>query len=327
VKLWAVVTLIATAVASPQVNYALNLQLPPVAKVGEPYSFQFAATTFQPDPDNLQYSLVASPSWLHLSNNRTLWGTPEKNDEGTASFTIAAAGQAGSVANMESKLRVATDVPRVIGNISQQLSKAGPLSDLTTVTLLPSSPFEINFGKDIFDAKDSLTYSATSADHTPLPSWISFDAQSLRFTGTTPSSPAPQSFEIIVIASNTPGFAAASVSFTLVVSNHQLLFNPVSQTMNVSKGDSVQITGLKNNLFLDKSHVQDSDIRSASADLPSWLSFDDHSFTITGMPPSGLMSQDLSITVQDKFGDSAKHTLHSTYISNRDVPIHLYGLC
>ncbi|KAF1960115.1 hypothetical protein CC80DRAFT_285326 [Byssothecium circinans] len=316
-KALAFITLIATATASPQINYPLNLQLPPVAKVGEAYSFQFASTTFQSVTDKLQYSLVGSPSWLHISsNNRTLWGTPGSKDGGTASFTITAAGEAGAVANMDSKLLVANDGPKAVGNVSQYLSKTGTLSGPSSVVLLPSKPFEVKFEKDMFDSKGTtLTYYATSADHTPLPAWISFDAQSLRFAGTTPFSPAPQSFDLLLIASDAPGYAAASISFTLDVSNHQLLFRPLTQTLNMSKGDQVQISGLKSMLFLDNSPIRDEDLQSASADLPSWLSFDERSFDITGTPPSGLMSQDLSITVRDKYGDTSEHGLHVTFTS------------
>ncbi|PVH98551.1 hypothetical protein DM02DRAFT_657251 [Periconia macrospinosa] len=313
----AIATLASVVASSPQVNYPLNLQLPPVARVGEQYRFQFASTTFQPNPDQLQYSLVGNPSWLHLnSSNRTLWGTPESNDVGTATFSITAAGEAGAVANMESKLLVVEDGPAMIGNISQQLSKSGQLTGPNSLTLLPSQPFEIRFDKEIFDSKGrDLSYYATSADHTPLPAWVSFNAQSLSFSGTTPFSPSPQSCNVLLIASSTPDFAETSAAFTIVGSSHQLLFRPQSQTLNVSKGQKVQIANLKQKLFLYNAPIMDADIQSAKAEIPPWLSFDNHSFEITGVPPGGLMAQDLSITVIDKYGDSARHDIHVSFIS------------
>jgi hypothetical protein len=233
----ALLGLLATAVAaSPEVNFPLDLQLPPVARVGKAYSFQFAANTFQPNPDQLVYSIAGGPSWLHIhTENRTLWGTPEAKDAGTATFTIVAAGEAGSVANMDTRLPVEEDDgPKVNGNISQALSKLGPLSGPQNVTLLTSKPFELVLDKDIFQANGKkLSYYATLTDHTPLPSWISFDANELRFSGTTPPAASLQPFEIILVASETPGFAAASTSFTLVISNHLLLFKPMAQTVSV----------------------------------------------------------------------------------------------
>ncbi|KAF1975888.1 hypothetical protein BU23DRAFT_456868 [Bimuria novae-zelandiae CBS 107.79] len=313
------ICLLTTVVAtSPQVNFPLKLQLPPVARVGEAYSFQFAATTFQPNPDQLVYSIASGPSWLHIhSENRTLWGTPETKDAGTATFTITAAGEAGAVANMETQLPVENDDgPKSTGNISQALAKAGQLSGPQSITLLPLKPFEIVLGQDIFQANGKkLSYRTTLSDHTPLPSWISFDAQSLRFAGTTPSSASPQSFHILLIATDSPDYAAATIAFSIVVSSHLLLFTPMTQTVNVSKGQNVDIKGLKDMLSLDHAPIHDEDIDSATADLPSWLSFDTHSFDITGNPPSGLMKQDISVVVQDKFGDSAAHSIHLSFMS------------
>jgi hypothetical protein len=158
--------------AAPQVSFPLDLQYPPIARISEPYSFQFAPTTFQPNPDKLQYSLVGSPSWLHIySGNRTIWGNPGINDVGITTFTIAAAGEAGAVANLHSKILVREDEgPRVSGNMSQKLSSTGQLCGSKAVTVLPSKPFEINFTMDTFQANGMpLKYHATLADHTPLP--------------------------------------------------------------------------------------------------------------------------------------------------------------
>lgn len=310
--------LVALVTAFAQVNYPLNLQFPPIAKVGQAYIFRFAPTTFQPDSDKLQYSLIGNPRWLHVdSNNRTLWGTPSTDDIGMANFTLAAAGEAGAVANLDSKLLVADGSgPKLNANISQQLSKSGPLSGPESVTLLPSKPFEISFSSDSFQSNGKdLTYHATLTDHTPLPSWISFDPQSLRFAGTTPSASKPQSFEILLIASDAPDYAAATLSFGLIVSDHQLLFKPLAESMDMPKGGQVNISGLKSKLFLDNVPVKDDDIQSTRADLPSWLSFNDQTLDITGDAPSGLMSQNISITVQDKYGDSAQHSIYLTFAS------------
>lgn len=318
IPLSAVVLLVRAVAASSQVNFPIGLQLPPVARVGEAYSFQFAPTTFQPGPDRLIYSLIGNPSWLHItSGNRTLWGAPGSGDVGALYFTIAAAGGAGAVANMESKLMVTNEpAPKLNGNVSQQLSTAGQLSGPQSIMLLPSKPFEVTFAPDLFQSTgNNLTYHATLADHTPLPSWISFNAQALRFAGTPPPSPTPEQFEVLLIASDVPGFATASVSFTLIVSNHQLLFKPLEQTLNISKGTRVHISGLKEKLFLDNSPIQAQDVQSAHAELPSWLFFDDHTFDLSGDPPQGLMSQDLSITVQDRFGNTAKHSIHLMFAS------------
>lgn len=319
--MWATVlsVLIAIATASPYVNFPLNLQFPPVARVGEPYSFQFAATTFQPSPEQLQYFLIGNPNWLSLNGkNRTLWGTPGAGDAGNATFTIAAAGEAGAVVNMESRLFVTdTHAPNTKANVSEQLLSVGQLTGLKALTLSPSKPFDINFSQGTFEAGvRDFSYHATLADHTPLPSWISFDASSVRFAGVTPPlNSSPQSFDILLIASDIPGYAAASVLFTLIISNHQLLFKPLQRTVDVTKGDTINLSELRKYLFLDNSLIEDEDIQDASAELPSWLSFNNQTFDITGTPPPGLMSQDLSLTVKDKYGDTAKQSIRVMFKS------------
>lgn len=307
------------ATASPQVNFPLNLQYPPVARVGEKYNFQFAETTFQPDHEKLQYSLIGNPSWLSLDGKtRTLSGSPGADDTGMVKFMIAAAGEAGAVANMESKLLV-TDVhaPTIEANVSEPLAGAGQLTGPKELTLLPSKPFEIKFSPDTFELPDgNLSYRATLADHTPLPAWISFDAASMRFAGTTPPlNTSPQTFNIILIACDGSDFAIASISFTLIVSNHQLLFKPLNQTIELPKGEEVEMEDIRNSLFLDDAPIKTEDIESATAEIPDWLSFDNHTFEVSGEPPPGLTSQDISITAKDRFGDTAEHSIHIIFKS------------
>ncbi|KAJ4315203.1 polarity establishment/cellular polarization [Neodidymelliopsis sp. IMI 364377] len=245
-----------------------------------------------------------------------LSGTPTARDVGTVSFTITAAGSVGAVTNMDSTLLVSTnDAPKASTNISQALSAAGPLSGPTTVAVKMSQNFQISFASGLFDSDSKLSYFATLSDHTPLPAWMSFDASSLRFAGTAPPTSIPQYFGILLIASDTPGYAASTIQFTLAISVHELYFKPLSQTVNVSKGDNVQITDIKSKLYLDQSPISGRDIKSSSADLPSWLSFDSNSFDISGTAPTELSSEDLTITAQDVYGDSAEYTIHFNVVS------------
>ncbi|KAF2271332.1 uncharacterized protein EI97DRAFT_446711 [Westerdykella ornata] len=323
IVMWATATAVLlldpVAAASPQVNFPLNSQFPPVARVGQPYFFKFASTTFQPKPDDLQYSLIGNPSWLALNGeNQTLSGTPGAGDIGEITFIIAAAGEAGAVANMESRLLVTdAEAPIVKQNVSEDLATAGPLSGPQTLTLGPSKSFEVKFPKDTFSNVDKNTkYYASLADHTPLPAWISFDEASLRFAGITPAIVmSAQTYDMLLIASDNPGFAAATMSFSLVISYHQLSFNPLHREIILAKGDQVNITGLLNFLFMDGAPMREQDIKSASAILPSWLSFNDRTLEIAGKPPSGLMSQDITVSVEDVFGDTAEHSIHLLFKS------------
>jgi hypothetical protein len=305
--------LLPSALAYLQVIYPLNQQFPSAAHVDIPYQFQFAPTTFQSDASKIQYSLVGGPSWLSLdSTSRTLSGTPRASDVGEIAFTIAAAAAAGAVANMASKLLVTADnQPETNVNITQVLSTAGQLSGPTILTIGPSKPFNVSFPTDSFklDGKP-LTYYATLSDHTPLPAWISFDASSLHFAGTTPSTPFPQTFDVVLIACGTPGYAVSSLPFTLAVSNHCLSFEPSRRALNMSKEGHVHITDVQRMLTLDGTPIKDQDFHSITAQLPSWLAMDNQSFAISGTAPSGTMAQDIVITAKDQSGDVAQLHIH-----------------
>jgi hypothetical protein len=303
------------ALAYLQVIYPLNQQLPSAAYVNLPYRFQFAPTTFQSDASKIQYSLVGGPSWLSIdSTSRTLSGTPRAGDVGEVSFTIAAAAAAGEVANMASKLLVTADnQPETKVNITQVLSTAGRLSGPTMLTIGPSTPFNVSFPANSFKLDGKLlTYYATLSDHTPMPAWISFDASSMRFAGTTPSLTSPQTFEVMLIACGTLGYAVSSLPFTLAVSKYWLSFEPFTQTLNMSKEGHVHVTDIKSMLTLDGAPIRDQDFQSITAQLPSWLSMDNQSFAISGTAPSGTMAQDLIITAKDQSGDVAQLNIHLT---------------
>lgn len=315
----AVLVLAVTVSAALQVSFPFNAQVPPVAHVGEPFNFQFASTTFEPNFATLQYSLTRNPPWLSLDGaTRALWGTPNASDVGSPTFTIVAAGAAGAVANMQATLVVVEPGgPTASGDVLEQLLTAGKLSGPSSLALLPSTGFDFKFSTDTFTGNGkNLSYYATLSDHTPLPSWVTFNPESLQFSGSTPQVGAsPQSFEILLIASDILGFAGTWITFTLVVSKHTFVFSPWKQTINTTKGATVNFTSLRSHLTLDGGPIVDADLQSATAELPFWLSFDPDNFAVTGTPPSGLTSQDISIEAKDKYGGVANTTIHLAFIS------------
>lgn len=303
----------ASVAAYLQVSYPFNEQLPPIALAGQSYEYQIAPTTFATDSDKLQYSLVGNPTWLSLdSKSRTLSGTPSASDVGEISFKINAAGSGGAFVGMDSKLMVAKDNsgPELKGNVTQVLENSGLLSGPNTINIGPSKPIEITFPWNTFVSKGSSpSYYAVLSDHTPLPAWISFDGSSLRFTGTTPSITFTQTFHILLIASQTQGYAASSLPFTLVISDHQLSFQPYTQTLELIKGQNIYID-LKSTLLLDGLPVLEPQIQSVDATLPSWLKLDKKTSIISGNAPSGTMSQDISVNATDQFGDTGQLSIH-----------------
>ena len=77
---------------------------------------------------------------------------------------------------------------------------------------------------------DSLSYTATLADGSALPVWLSFNATNLTFTG-TPTSTASGNYNVLVKATD-PAGASVSDSFALVVADAPAPVNTITGTNN-----------------------------------------------------------------------------------------------
>lgn len=298
--------------AVPNAAFPFNSQVPAVARVGQQYSFQISDSTFAPDPTAYVYTISNQPAWLTIdSSTRTLQGTPGASDAGSTTFVLTAADSSGN-AQMSCTLVVSADpAPQPLGDIiTKQLSATANLSSSQppTLTLLPSTRFTFDFGQDSFIdvLQRKLYYYATLNDHTPLPSWMKFDPDLLTFSGTAPDLASfPQSWVISLIASDVPGFSANSASFTMTIGTQQLVFVPEEQELSITAGKLVNVTVLQNELFRNNVNLDSGELKSAEADIPSWLTFDPATLAIEGTAPANFQAENVTITVTDKLGNAA----------------------
>jgi hypothetical protein len=305
-------SILTAAFAIPEVVFPFNSQVPPVARVGQFFRFSFSATTFRPNGEVFQYSLTSAPAWLHLnSSSRMLFGTPGNVDVGSPTFTITASDSTGSGTMQATLVVVAFEAPVSEASISEALAKAGKMCGPNSVTFAPMTQITFKFPSNMFTSTSKqLSYYATLSDHTPLPGWLAFDPYSLLFLGTAPPiSASPQDFEVLIIASDVLGFAGAWVSFTIVVSDHQFYFEQTQRTVDIGLSAEVDISDLRSQLILDGTTASDENLLSSIATVPSWISFDQSSFRVTGVPPLGTKTQNISVAAQDIFGDVANMTL------------------
>jgi hypothetical protein len=311
----------ATGICLPGVAFPFNSQVPTVARVGQPYDFQFSASTFVPDTSNFTYSLSDQPGWLLLdSATRTLTGAPSQADIGTSSFTITAADITGA-AHMACVMIVSKDPPpQMEWSIAEQLAATANLSssDPPVVTILPSSPFKFDFRQDSFIdiVQRKLSYYATLSDHTSLPAWLIFDDQSLSFSGTAPELSAfPQSWSIDFIASDVEGFAGSGATFTLAIGTQQLVFVPEYQEVNITEGQQLEFDGLADTLYLNGDKKEVDSLQSAEASVPSWLDFDSATLKMTGTVPDEPTDVNITVTVTDSGANRATAVVR---LSTRD---------
>ncbi|MCJ1435525.1 hypothetical protein MMC27_004899 [Xylographa pallens] len=309
--------------ADPGIAFPINSQVPPVARVSEPYQFVFSASTFVSSSSSLQYALSNSPDWLQLdSSTRRFSGTPGENDVGSVNFSLEATDTRGS-STMPVTFVVASDPGPKLGiPVSQQLPAFGTFSEPNRLLLYPSNSVMLSFTTDTFtNTNENTVYYAISANNTPLPSWLTFDASHLQLTGTTPSftSPTelPQTFGIQLTASDVVGFSGAIASIQLVVTSHELTFGVAPLTINTSPGKPVNFSGIRSSLRLDSNPIQSYELDEIVADSPGWLSFDPQSLVFSGMPPEDVSTQDFSVSAVDTYGDIANTTIS---ISASDSP-------
>ncbi|KAJ5630647.1 uncharacterized protein N7484_010747 [Penicillium longicatenatum] len=290
-------------------NYPINAQLPPVARVSQPFRWVFAASTFANSDSDTKYSLSDAPSWLSVEDGtRVLSGTPGSNDTGSKNFKLVASNGAESD-SMDVTFIVTTDQGPTKGTpLLPQLEALGPVSYPATLFIHPGRPFAIEFDPSTFqNTHPSTIYYGTSPNNAPLPSWISFDAAALKFVGNTPAFPGaePETFTFQLIASDVAGFSAANMTFQLSIGPHILAFNETAQTFNLTRGDKFTSPGFQSLLSVDGSPITSKDVAKVDATLPDWLSMDNDSISLSGTPPKDAVNQNITITVTDTYSDQA----------------------
>lgn len=178
--------------AAPTVSFPVNSQVPPVARISQPFSFIFSSSTFtSSSASTLSYSLTDPPSWLSIdSDSRTLYGTPQDGDVAAGTvvgvpIVLVATDSTGST-SQNATLVVSRDAgPTVEIPVSDQIQSLGAYSDPASILQYPENPFKIAFAQDTFTdpMSSNLNYYAITIDNSPLPAWVSFDPEHTRICG------------------------------------------------------------------------------------------------------------------------------------------------
>ena len=229
---------------SPVLAFPISNQL---ATEDTLFSFIFAANSFSDADvaDSLTYSATltgggALPGWINFDGlSRTFSGTPLNADVGTVSVVVSADdgnGSALATSSFDIVIINSDDAPVLINPISNQAASEGNL-------------FSFSFAADTFsdvDASDTLSYSATLSDGSPLPAWLGFDETSRTFSG-TPLNDDVGILSVMVTADDGNGGAVATEGFDIVISNvnNSPLVTNLNSTTNYIEGDTdVSITNV-----------------------------------------------------------------------------------
>ncbi len=178
------------------------------------FSYQLPADAFiDLDNDALSYTATLSdgsalPSWLSFdAATQTFSGTPSYDDANVLTVKVTATDPAGLFAEQVFSLDV-IDVPQ---NHAPEVK-----TDIADTSVNENQAFSYQLPADAFIDldNDTLSYTATLADGSALPSWLSFDAATQTFSG-TPSYDDANVLTVKVVASD--GQATASQTFTVTI--------------------------------------------------------------------------------------------------------------
>ncbi len=278
----------------------INPLVDQLADIGLPYTYTFPGGTFiDLDGESLSYRATMSdgsalPNWLGFYGaTQQFLGTPLASNNGQISVKVIAEDPRGGTAESQFNLTV-EHFPKVATALSNQVVDLNKPYSFT----VPAQTFTDQ------DVGDTLTYSATLTDGSPLPSWLSFNPSTRVFSGTPTVSDAG-SLSIKVSAIDNAG-AQASSSFNLVAENFPSLQNPIPNQL-VALG-LPYLYAFPGNTFIDI----EGDLltyRATKADgslLPPWLSFVGPKLEFQGTPqPSDKGIVDLKVMAEDPKGGTA----------------------
>jgi Ca2+-binding RTX toxin-like protein len=265
-------------------------------------SFTVPANTFVDiDPgDILTYTATrangtALPEWVTFNpTTRVLSGNPVNGDVGEISVKITATDTSNASESATFNLTVT--------NINDWPEPANPIANQETDEdeffsfAVPSNSFVDA------DPGDILTYTATRADDTALPGWVTFNPNTQVLSGT----PVNGDVGTISVKVKATDLSNASVSdiFDLTVTNTNDV--PTVENLIADQQAVADVSfsfTVPANIFADVDLGEDLIYTATKSDgsaLPSWLVFDATTRTFSGTPPTGAGGNlDVRVTATD----------------------------
>ena len=251
------------------------------------------------------------------STHNAYW-TPAANANGELNaFTVTALDNFGAESGASVLVKVdvmaINDAPTVPNPIADQ----NATEDAAFTCTVPVNTFS-----DV-DAGDTLTWSATKADGTALPAWLSFDAGTRTFSGT----PANGDVGTITVKVTATDGSSASVSdeFTVMVANTNdapTVPKPIAD-QNATEDAAFSFT-VPVNMFNDVDAGDTltwSATKSDGSALPTWLSFNAGTRTFSGTPANGDVGTiTVKVTATDGSSASVSDEFTVTVANTNDAP-------
>jgi fibronectin-binding autotransporter adhesin len=263
--------------------------------------------------DTLSYTATLAdgsplPSWLSFdAATRTFSGTPTNGDVGAINVRVTATDGSNASASSDFTLTVTNtnDAP-----IAAPIAAQSATEDNAFNFAVPSNTFTDA------DVGDTLSYTATLADGSPLPSWLSFDAATRTFSG-TPANGDVGAISVRVTATDGSN-ASVSGDFTLTVTNTNDAPTAIGIAAQRANDDTPFDFTVPPDTFTDVDAGDTLSFTATLADgsaLPSWLTFDATTRTFSGTPTTsdvGAISVRVTATDGSNASASSDFTLTVT---------------
>ena len=227
---------------------------------------------------------TALPVWLNFDAATTTFsGTPDDAQIGSLDLKVTATDH--------ESLNVSDIFSLTVMNVNEAPTVASALADQQA---LEDTAFSFTVPGSTFadvDASDGLTYSATLADGTALPSWLSFDPTTRTFSG-MPLNNDVGTLALRVTATD-QGNLSVSTGFTLAVQNVNdtpTVAAPIAD--QTAAEDSAFTFAVPSTTFADDDQMHGDSLTytatlAGGAPLPSWLSFNPITRMFSGTPGAG----------------------------------------
>ncbi|MFB2957497.1 putative Ig domain-containing protein [Aeromonas veronii] len=281
------------------------------------FNFTLPANTFTDnDPgDSLVLSATladgsALPGWLSFNPaTGTFSGTPTNGDVGNINIRVTATDSSNASVSCTFVLTVVNtnDAPTAGSIANQSVNEDAALS-----FTLPANTFA-----DV-DVGDSLTLSATLADGSALPGWLSFNPATGTFSG-TPTNGDVGNINIRVTATDSSNASVSSTFVLTVVNTNDAPTAGSIANQSVTSGTPFSFS-LPSGSFSDVDTGDRLTLSATLADgsaLPGWLSFNPATGTFSGTPVNGdIGSISIRVNVTDLNNASVSSTFTLTVVQS-----------
>lgn len=313
--------------AYPYESFPLGSQFPPIARENDTFKFVISNDTYRSSVNSeaqIVYNAYNLPSWLQFDESvRTFSGTPSSSLFSTSDqvsyFDIILQGtdpSDGLQLNKTYQLVLTNRPPIALSSsfdLLKTLEKSGYTNGRDALKLSTGDVFNVTFSKEDFTNSAAIVdfYGRSENYNAPLASWLFFDPNNVKFSGIAPavnSQIAPEiPYNLVLIASDIPGYAAVEVPFQVIVGGH-LLTTPIQNTLtvNASASGDIMYKVPFESIYLDNVPIKLDQLSYVELeDAPSWIKLSND--TLKGTVPTDLRSNasaaNFSLAIYDIYGD------------------------